>query len=107
MMHMRAWGLSGVGYQLEMVFTLRRDASAGRFSGAQWQSHVLANMPFYSLLLPLFLEFTRSRVSFRCDESLEGLKRVRPSALYILQHAGLCGFAGFWVLGTPDLMRRQ
>ncbi|KAK9917041.1 hypothetical protein WJX75_000269 [Coccomyxa subellipsoidea] len=52
------------------------DASGGRFSKAQWQAHVLANLPFYSLLLPLFLEFTRSRVSFRCDESLEDLKRV-------------------------------
>lgn len=68
------------GIQLE-CWTHGRDASGGRFSKAQWQAHVLANLPFYSLLLPLFLEFTRSRVSFRCDESLEGLKRVRPPML--------------------------
>ncbi|BDA48624.1 hypothetical protein COCOBI_12-3050 [Coccomyxa sp. Obi] len=52
------------------------DSKAGRFSKAQWQAHVLANLPFYSLLLPLFLDFVRSRVSFRCDESLEDLERV-------------------------------
>ena len=56
---------------------MRRDSKAGRFSKGQWQAHVLANLPFYSLLLPLFLDFVRSRVSFRCDESLEDLERVR------------------------------
>ncbi len=56
----------------------RRESKAGRFSKAQWQAHVLANLPFYSLLLPLFLDLVRCRVSFRCDESLEDLEMVRP-----------------------------
>ena len=55
-----------------------RDAPSGRFSSEMWRAHVLSNIPFYSLLLPLFLDLTRTRVSFRSDESLEDLKKVSP-----------------------------
>lgn len=58
----------------------------GRFSAAHWQAHVLANLPFYSLLLPIFLDLTRSRVSFRCDESLEDLKKVPAMAPLLRYH---------------------
>ena len=68
---------------------------------------MLANLPFYSLLLPLFLEFTRSRVSFRCDESLEGLKRVRP--LMLSFSAGMLSYNGTGLSvqacnGSPQLI---
>ena len=49
---------------------------AGRYSAQLWQAHVLANLPFYSRLLPLFLSRLRARVSSRCDESLEDLRKA-------------------------------
>jgi hypothetical protein len=52
------------------------DAPSGRFSLELWRAHVLSNVPFYSLLLPLFLDLTRTRVSFRSEECLEDLKKV-------------------------------
>jgi hypothetical protein len=55
---------------------LSRDGPQGTFSKELWRAHVLANLPFYCLLLPLFLDITRSRVSFRSDESLEDLRKV-------------------------------
>lgn len=41
-----------------------------------WRQHVLANLPMYSMLLPLYLDLARSRVSNRCEETLVDLKRV-------------------------------
>ena len=53
-----------------------RDAPAGRFSLQLWRQHVLANLPMYSMLFPLYLDLARSRVSNRCEETLIDLKRV-------------------------------
>ncbi|CAK0739108.1 hypothetical protein CVIRNUC_001137 [Coccomyxa viridis] len=52
------------------------DAPAGRFSLELWRTHVLANLPMYSMLLPLYLTLARSRVSSRCEETLVDLRRV-------------------------------
>ena len=57
-----------------------RDAPAGRFSLELWRCHVLANLPMYSMLLPLYLTLARSRVSSRCEETLVDLRRVSASA---------------------------
>eukprot|EP00884_Botryococcus_braunii_P012995 jgi/Botrbrau1/21697/Bobra.43_1s0093.1 len=43
---------------------------------AEWQAHVLANIPFYSLLMPAFLDLTLSRVSSRGDSALADLLKV-------------------------------
>ena len=56
-----------------------RDAPAGRFSLELWRHHVLANLPMYSMLLPLYLALARSRVSSRCEETLVDLRRVSSS----------------------------
>jgi hypothetical protein len=61
----------------------------GRYSGQLWQAHVLANLPFYSRLLPLLLNRLRARASSRCDESLEDLRRAR--ALFSPLSPGLLG----------------
>ena len=37
---------------------------------------MLANLPMYSMLLPLYLALARSRVSSRCEETLVDLRRV-------------------------------
>ena len=59
-----------------MAVDVCRDAPAGRFSLQLWRQHVLANLPMYSMLLPLYLDLARSRVSNRCEETLIDLKRV-------------------------------
>ena len=43
---------------------------------AVWESHVLANVPFYTVLLPLFLDLLRRRVSSRGDAALTDLVKV-------------------------------
>ena len=53
---------------------LCRDAPAGRFSLQLWRQHVLANLPMYSILVPLYLDLARSRVSSRCEETLIDMK---------------------------------
>ena len=57
-----------------------RDAPAGRFSLQLWRQHVLANLPMYSILVPLYLDLARSRVSSRCEETLIDMKRVGSSS---------------------------
>ena len=56
--------------------SMYRDAPAGRFSLQLWRQHVLANLPMYSILVPLYLDLARSRVSSRCEETLIDMKRV-------------------------------
>ena len=58
------------------VDSMYRDAPAGRFSLQLWRQHVLANLPMYSILVPLYLDLARSRVSSRCEETLIDMKRV-------------------------------
>ena len=70
----RACSSSALLHQKYMC--LCRDAPAGRFSIQLWRQHVLANLPMYSMLLPLYLDLARSRVSSRCEETLIDLRRV-------------------------------
>jgi len=74
---------------------LCRDAPAGRFSIQLWRQHVLANLPMYSMLLPLYLDLARSRVSSRCEETLIDLRRVRSGVGYDIAGACFSCFAGF------------
>ncbi len=66
------WGLgrSG-GEEVESHFEL-----------GEWQTHVLANLPFYSVLFPAFLDLTLSRVSSRGDSALADLLKVQPYPEY-------------------------
>ncbi|KAG2501874.1 hypothetical protein HYH03_000372 [Edaphochlamys debaryana] len=41
-----------------------------------WRSHVLAHLPFYSLLLPQFVSLSLSRLKYRPDVALRDLDRV-------------------------------
>jgi hypothetical protein len=52
-----------------------------------WRQHVLANLPMYSLLLPLYLDLACSRVSNRSEETLVDLKRVHLQSLASLSHS--------------------
>ena len=61
---------------LKKLLDLCRDAPAGRFSLQLWRQHVLANLPMYSILVSLYLDLARSRVSSRCEETLIDMKRV-------------------------------
>ncbi|KAG2445175.1 hypothetical protein HYH02_008643 [Chlamydomonas schloesseri] len=54
-----------------------------------WRSHVLAHLPFYTVLLPQFVSLTLSRLKYRPDSALRDLDRV----LAVLGAAG------------PDLLR--
>lgn len=47
------------------------------YDAAEWQAHVLCNLPFYSLLFPSFLDLTLSRVSSRGESSVADLLKVR------------------------------
>ncbi|KAK9815560.1 hypothetical protein WJX72_005838 [[Myrmecia] bisecta] len=53
-----------------------QDELQARFVAREWQAHVLANLPFYSLLLPQFLELTLGRVSSHGDAALAELLKV-------------------------------
>lgn len=50
----------------------------------QWEPHVLSNLPFYTVLFPLFLDLLRTRVSSRGDAALTDLVKVRYSFAEIL-----------------------
>ncbi|KAG2439532.1 hypothetical protein HXX76_004885 [Chlamydomonas incerta] len=54
-----------------------------------WRTHVLAHLPFYTVLLPQFVSLTLSRLKYRPDSALRDLDRV----LAVLGAAG------------PDLLR--
>ncbi|PNW82237.1 hypothetical protein CHLRE_06g278126v5 [Chlamydomonas reinhardtii] len=54
-----------------------------------WRNHVLAHLPFYTVLLPQFVSLTLSRLKYRPDSALRDLDRV----LAVLGAAG------------PDLLR--
>ncbi|CAD7698243.1 unnamed protein product [Ostreobium quekettii] len=41
-----------------------------------WEPHVLANLPFYCILVPLFVQFTWNRMSYRPDTAIRDLVRV-------------------------------
>ncbi|KAK9831540.1 hypothetical protein WJX81_007383 [Elliptochloris bilobata] len=76
------------------------DAVAGRYT-REWQAHVLANLPFYELLLPRFLALTRARVSSQGDTALADVLKVltifkaAPELVELLAgvEAGYCAFA--------------
>lgn len=42
----------------------------------EWESHVLSNLPFYSLLLPLFLEMCVARLEVRGESAAQDLVTV-------------------------------
>uniref|UniRef100_A0A7S2VW20 Uncharacterized protein n=1 Tax=Chlamydomonas chlamydogama TaxID=225041 RepID=A0A7S2VW20_9CHLO len=42
----------------------------------EWRQHVLAHLPFYTILIPHFIELTYARMAFRCDAALRDLLRV-------------------------------
>ena len=35
--------------------------------GPEWRSHVLSHLPFYTILLPQFVELCYSRMAYRAD----------------------------------------
>ena len=43
--------------------------SQGRYTPA-WRHHVLSHLPFYTILLPKFLELTLGRLSYRSDAAV-------------------------------------
>lgn len=52
---------------------------------------MLANLPMYSMLLPLYLTLARSRVSSRCEETLVDLRRVSSSLHATPLRVVICG----------------
>lgn len=42
----------------------------------EWQQHVLSHLPFYTILLPTFLELTRARLILKPDPALLDLLQV-------------------------------
>ena len=52
---------------------------------------MLANLPMYSMLLPLYFTLARSRVSSRCEETLVDLRRVSFSLYAKPLPAVICG----------------
>lgn len=51
-------------------------ASSETYSPELWESHVLSNIPFYLILIPLFLERCISRVSIRGESAVQDVMRV-------------------------------
>ena len=72
---------------------IQKDSSAkiGKYSTAEWENHVLANLPFYLDLIPLFLELSVSRVGARGEPSVSDVMKViqvldqAPALLELLQ----------------------
>lgn len=52
-----------------------------------WEPHILANTPFYFVLLPLFLDLLATRVSTRGDAALQDLIRVGVLPLLAASHS--------------------
>lgn len=46
------------------------------YSSDLWEAHVLSNVPFYLILIPLFLERCVSRVSMRGESAVQDVMRV-------------------------------
>ncbi|GAX78724.1 hypothetical protein CEUSTIGMA_g6162.t1 [Chlamydomonas eustigma] len=51
------------------AITMRRTPLFGHYS-PQWKQHVLSHLPFYTILLPKFLELTCGRMRFRSDVAM-------------------------------------
>ncbi len=63
---------------------------------AEWRGHVLAHLPFYTILVPRFVELVYARLSFRGDAAAsEALMLFRvlaasgPELLRLLREAEL------------------
>ncbi len=56
------------------------------FSLGEWQVHVLANMPFFTLLLPMFLELEASRLAAGSRPDSQELLKVPHTCMYHTQH---------------------
>ena len=71
-----------------MGCSCRKDAASRRpdsesnsaMGPTEWTNHVLSNLPFYTSLLPVFLDLLRTRVSSRGDAALSDLIKVLPCA---------------------------
>lgn len=57
----------------------------------EWRAHVLSHLPFYTKLLPHFVELTLARLSFRGDAAVTDLVGgvTAVLALYLVSYAGL------------------
>lgn len=51
--------------------------AGGSYSGRLWQTHVLANLPFYSVLVPVFAEVSLMRIRAQGDAQAACLLKVR------------------------------
>lgn len=52
-------------------------AAAGGYNGRLWQTHVLSNLPFYSVLVPVFAEVSLMRMRSQGDAQAACLLKVR------------------------------
>ena len=76
----RAFTLWPLGQQRDSLAALRvlllqvclpwRSASSGALYSAAWQPHVLAHLPFYHVLIPVFLSLVHATVDFSADMAL-------------------------------------
>ena len=51
-------------------------AAGSGYSGRLWQAHVLANLPFYCVLVPVFAEVTLIRIRANGDSSAANCLKV-------------------------------
>ena len=51
--------------------------AASGYNGRLWQTHVLSNLPFYSVLVPVFAEVSLMRMRSQGDSQAACLLKVR------------------------------
>jgi hypothetical protein len=44
--------------------------------GPEWRAHVLSHLPFYTILLPEFVELCYGRVAYRADVAVRDLYNI-------------------------------
>jgi hypothetical protein len=52
--------------------------SQGGIYSTAWRGHVWAHLPFYSILLPAFLELAYSQLAYSGKSTVREVYRVRP-----------------------------
>lgn len=68
--------MSGLATRVGLVDSQRGDGAGSGGYSPEWEAHVLANIPFYLELLPLYLERSISRVSVRGETAVQDVVRV-------------------------------
>lgn len=62
--------------------------AAGKYTAA-WRAHVWAHLPFYTILLPAFLELSYSQTAYSSRMALNNVYRVRRDTT--VKHQGMGG----------------